>query len=57
MRRSSRPRNSQLRDYKEEITVIVMMMKMEVTMVMKMKEIMEMKSSKTNLMNLTGNGF
>ena len=52
MRRSLKPRNSLLRDYKEEITVIVMMMKMAVTMAGKEMETMEMKKWRSNLMNL-----
>ena len=52
MRRSLKPRNSLLRDYKEEITVIVMMMKMAVTMAGKEMETMGMKKWRNNLMNL-----
>jgi hypothetical protein len=52
MRRSLKPRNSLLRDYKEEITVIVMMMKMAVTMARKEMETMGMKKWRNNLMNL-----
>lgn len=57
MKKYSRPRSSQQKVYKEEITVIVMMMKMEVTMEMNAKETMEMKKWRINHMNSIENGL